>query len=130
MTDNEIAREIVDACYQVHKGLGPGLLESVYETVLAFELEQRGLQVQRQAPISIVWKDQQFTEGFRADLIVEDKVIIELKSVEKMARVHPKQLLTYLRLTDCRLGLLVNFGETLMKDGIKRVVNKLPENRK
>jgi len=130
MTENEIAREIVNACYQVHTGLGPGLLESVYETVLAFELEQRGLQVQRQAPIPIVWKDQQFAEGFRADLIVEGKVIIELKSVEKMARVHPKQLLTYLRLTDCRLGLLVNFGEMLMKDRIKRVVNKLPENGK
>lgn len=128
MTENEIAREIVDACYQVHTGLGPGLLESVYETVLAFELAQRGLQVQRQVPVPITWKGQQFTEGFRADLIIEDKVIVELKSVEKVARVHPKQLLTYLRLTDCRLGLLVNFGEMLMKDGIKRVVNKLPEN--
>jgi GxxExxY protein len=128
MTENEIARLIVDACYQVHTGLGPGLLESVYETVLAYELEQRGLLVQCQVPVPIVWKGQKFIEGFRADLIVEDKVIVELKSVEKVARVHPKQLLTYLRLTDCRLGLLVNFGETLMKDGIKRVVNKLPEN--
>jgi len=128
MTENEIAREIVDACYQVHIGLGPGLLESVYEAVLAYELEQRGLKVHRQVPLPIVWKGQEFSEGFRADLIVEDKVIIELKSVEKVSRVHSKQLLTYLRLTDRRLGLLVNFGETLIKDGIKRVVNRLPEN--
>jgi len=130
MTENEIAREIVDTCYQIHTSLGPGLLESVYEAVLAYELEQRGLQVQRQVPVPIIWKGQKFSEGFRADLIVDDKVIVELKSVETVSRVHPKQLLTYLRLTDRRLGLLINFGETLIKDGIKRVVNRLPENGK
>lgn len=127
MTENEIATIIVDACYHIHAGLGPGLLESVYEIVLARELQARGLRVQRQVPVPIVWKGQVFDEGFRADLIVEDKVIVELKSVERWAPVHAKQLLTYLRLTDRRLGLLVNFGEALIKDGIRRVVNGLQE---
>ena len=94
---------------------------------LARELQARGLRVQRQVPVPIVWKGQVFDEGFRADLIVEDKVIVELKSVERWAPVHAKQLLTYLRLTDRRLGLLVNFGEALIKDGIRRVVNGLQE---
>jgi len=127
MTENDIARIIVDACYRVHTGLGPGLLESVYEAVLARELEERGLRVQRQVPVPVVWEGLQFDEGFRADLIAEDRVIVELKSVERFAPVHAKQLLTYLRLTDKRLGLLVNFGEGLIKDGIKRVVNGLEE---
>ncbi len=127
MTENEIARIIVDVCYQVHSQLGPGLLESVYEVVLAHELTERGLRVQRQAPVPIRWKDLEFEEGFRADLIVEDKVIVELKSLEKVAPVHGKQLLTYLRLMNKRLGLLVNFGEALIKNGIKRVVNGLPD---
>lgn len=129
MTENEIAKIIVDACYHIHTGLGPGLLESVYEAVLARELEGRCLRVQRQVAVPIVWEEQKFDEGFRADLIVEGKVIIELKSVEKIAPVHAKQLLTYLRLTDRRLGLLVNFGEALIKDGIKRVVNGLDDSR-
>ena len=129
MTENEIAKIIVDACYHIHTGLGPGLLESVYEAVLANELERRGLRVQRQVAVPIVWEGQKFEEDFRADLIVGDKVIVELKSVEKIAPVHAKQLLTYLRLTDKRLGLLVNFGEALIKDGIKRVVNGLDDSR-
>jgi GxxExxY protein len=127
MTENEIAKIIVDACYRVHNGLGPGLLETVYEAVLTRELERRGLQVRRQVPIPVIWDDLQFDEGFRADLIVEDKVIVELKSVERTAPVHGKQLLTYLRLSEKRLGLLVNFGERLIKDGIRRVVNQLDE---
>lgn len=127
MTENEIAREIVDACYRVHTGLGPGLLESVYEAVLARELEKRGLRVQRQAAVPVVWDGQAFDEGFRADLVVEDKVIVELKAVERTAPVHGKQLLTYLRLADKCLGLLVNFGEARIKDGLKRVVNNLTE---
>ena len=127
MTENEIAKIVVNACYVIHTGLGPGLLESVYEAVLARELAKRGLRVVRQLAVPIRWGDMQFDEGFRADLVVEDKLIIELKSVEKLAPVHGKQLLTYLRLTDKRLGLLVNFGEALIKDGIKRVVNGLPE---
>ena len=127
MTENEVARIIVDACYRIHSGLGPGLLESVYEAVLVRELSAAGLKVQRQVAIPVQWKDMRFDEGFRADLLVEDKVIVELKSVEKLSRVHGKKLLTYLRLSGKRLGLLVNFGEALIKAGIKRVVNGLPE---
>jgi GxxExxY protein len=125
MTENEIAMIIVDAAYHIHKRLGPGLLESVYEIVLAYELKKRGLTVERQVPVAIVYDSIKFDEGFRADLIVEDKVIVELKSVETVIPVHKKQLLTYLRLADKRLGLLINFGSELIRDGISRVVNKL-----
>ena len=103
------------------------MLESVYEMVLAFEIEKRGLTVKRQVPVSIEYEGIRFEEGFRADLIVEDKVIVELKSVENVSPVHKKQLLTYLRLTDSRLGLLINFGCALIRDGISRIVNRLPE---
>ena len=127
MTENEIAKLVVDAAYQVHVRLGPGLLEHVYEVVLTHELEKRGLRVVRQQPIPIEYESIQFDEGFRADVMVEDKVILELKSVETIARVHKKQLLTYLRLADKRLGLLINFGAALIKDGITRVVNGLTE---
>ena len=127
MTENEIAKIIVDVAYHVHKRLGPGLLESVYETVLAFELEKRGLKIERQVPVAIVYEGMKFDEGLRADLIVENKVIVELKSVETVAPVHKKQLLTYLRLTDKRLGLLINFGSELIRDGISRVVNGLKD---
>ena len=127
MIENEIAKEIVDAAYKIHTTLGPGLLESVYEVALAYELEQRGLSVARQQPIPIVYESVTFDEGFRADLVVENKVIVELKSVEQIAPVHSKQLLTYLRLADMHLGLLINFGTGLIKDGIKRIVNKLKE---
>jgi len=125
MNENAVAKEIVDAAYMVHRSLGPGLLESVYETILAHELERKGLNVKRQVPVSISYGGITFEEGFRADLIVEDLVIVELKSVEAVAPVHKKQLLTYLRLSDKRLGLLVNFGSELIRDGITRVVNKL-----
>jgi len=108
MDENEIAKIIVDAAYHVHKSLGPGLLESVYETVLAYELKRRVLKVERQVPVAIVYDNIKFDEGFRADLIVEDKVIVELKSVENVIPVHKKQLLTYLRLADKRLGLLIH----------------------
>ena len=127
MTENEIAKIIVDAAYQIHVRLGPGLLESVYETVLAYELKKRGLNVVRQVPVPVIYDDLEFEEGFRADLIVEDRVIIELKSVESIQPVHKKQLLTYLRLTDRRLGLLINFGEALIKDGISRIANGLKD---
>ena len=123
MTENEIATKIVDACCAVHTTLGPGLLESVYESVLTYELENRCLKVQRQQPIPLKYENIQFDEGFRADLVVEGKVIVELKSVENVAPVHKKQLLTYLRLADKKLGLLVNFGSNLIKDGITRVIN-------
>ena len=127
LSKNEIAREIVDAAFHIHKALGPGLLETVYEVVLARELEKRGLSVVRQQPVPIVFGDLKFDEGFRADLIVEGKVIVELKSVEQIAPVHKKQLLTYLRLADKRLGLLINFGSAVIKDGISRIVNGLDE---
>jgi len=125
MTENEIAKEIVDTAFHVHKRLGPGLLESVYEVVLAHELKKRGLKVKRQVPVAIVYDDINFDEGFRADLILEDKVIVELKSIENVVPVHKKQLLTYLRLADKRLGLLINFGSELIRDGISRVANNL-----
>ena len=125
MTENELATQIVDAAFQVHSRLGPGLLESVYEVVLAHELERRGLKVQRQVAIGLEYDGLRFDEGFRADLVVENKVIVEIKSVETVAPVHKKQILTYLRLADKRLGLLLNFGSALIKDGIVRVVNRL-----
>ena len=126
-TENEIAREIVDAAFHIHKALGPGLLETVYEVVLARELEKRGFSAIRQQPVPIIFGDLRFDEGFRADLIVEGKVIVELKSLEQIAPVHKKQLLTYLRLADKRLGLLINFGSAIVKDGISRIVNGLEE---
>jgi GxxExxY protein len=120
---NEISGTIVDAAFKVHTGLGPGLLESVYEAVLEKELVRRGLRVRREVPVPIQYEDLTFDEGFRADLLVEDRVVVELKSVEQLARVHSKQLLTYCRLLDYRLGLLINFGAELFKDGIKRIAN-------
>jgi GxxExxY protein len=125
MTENEIAKIVIDAAIKVHRALGPGLLESVYEIVLAHELAKRGLKVERQALIPIEYNGLKFREGFRADVVVEEKIIVELKSVENIQPVHKKQLLTYLRLADMRLGLLINFGSALLKDGISRVVNGL-----
>jgi GxxExxY protein len=125
MTENEIARIVVDAAFKIHTTLGPGLLESVYEAVLLYELEQRGLRVSQQQAIPVIYGGVQLELGFRADLIVEGKVMVEIKSVEALAPVHSKQLLTYLRLADKRLGLLINFNVALIRDGIKRVVNGL-----
>lgn len=127
MTENAIARQIVDAAYQVHTKLGPGLFESVYESVMAHELTKRGLAVERQQAIPVVYETVHMEAGFRADLIVNGKVIVEIKSIEAIAPVHKKQLLTYLRLADKRLGLLINFDTNLIKDGIVRVVNGLRE---
>jgi GxxExxY protein len=125
MTENEISRIIVDVCYKIHTKLGPGLLESVYEAVLNHELTKKGLKVERQKPIPVIWEGIHLDIGFRSDLIVEEKVIIEIKSVEQLSNVHPKQLLTYLKVTDLKLGLLINFNEVLIKNGIKRIVNNL-----
>jgi GxxExxY protein len=125
--ENDIAREIVDAAFQVHSRLGPGLLESVYQAVLTHELERRGLRVQREVPIGIEYDNLRFDVGFKADLLVNELVIVELKSVEHTSPVHGKQVLTYVRLAKLRLGLLVNFGTARIKDGITRVVNGLPE---
>lgn len=127
MTDNEIATQIVDAAYKIHTTLGPGLLESVYEAVMAEELNRRGLRVVRQQAIPVVYERVRLEIGFRADLIVEGCVIVEIKSVETLAPVHKKQLLTYLRLAEKRLGLLINLDAELIKDGIARVVNGLRE---
>lgn len=128
MDENKIGKAVVDAAVQIHRELGPGLLESVYAVVLAKELEHRGLRVEREVSVPIRYRDMQFNEGFRADLIVEQRVILELKSLEQVGKVHAKQLLTYLKLTNLRLGFLLNFGAILMKDGIQRIVNGLPEN--
>jgi iron complex transport system substrate-binding protein len=122
---NDISGQIVDASVHIHAKLGPGLLESVYERILAHELERRGLSVERQVPVPIIFDGLHFEEGFRADLIVERCVIVELKSVETLAPVHSKQLLTYLKLLDYRLGLLINFGAPLLKDGLRRIANNL-----
>ena len=125
MDENEIAKIVIDAAMTVHRKLGPGLLESVYERTLAHEIKKAGLRVTTQVPIPIHYDDMVFDEAFRADMIVEKKVIIELKSVERVKPVHKKQLLTYLRLADKRLGLLLNFGTALLKEGITRIVNNL-----
>ena len=125
MTENEIAQIIVDTAYRIHTTIGPGLLESAYEAIFVHELRKRGLCVQRQVGVPIIYEDVAIEEGFRADMIVEDLVIIELKAVERLAPVHKKQLLTYLRLTGKKLGLLINFNEEKIKDGIHRVVNGL-----
>ena len=126
-TENEIATVVLDAAFKIHTNLGPGLLESVYEAVMAYELAKRGLAVRRQVPIPIRYEELSFEEGFRADLLVGESVIVELKSVEALTRVHGKQVLTQLRLSGHRLGLLINFGEEHLKDGIKRIANGLPE---
>jgi GxxExxY protein len=125
MNENDISKIIVDCCFKVHKELGPGLLESVYEEVLSYELIKCGLKIERQKGIPVFYDDLKMELGFRADIIVENKVIIELKSIETIAPVHTKQLLTYLKLTGLKLGLLINFNEALLKDGIKRIVNNL-----
>ena len=127
MTENEIAHQILDSAYRVHSKLGPGLFESVYEAALAYELAQRGLNVSRQFPIPVIYESIQIEAGFRADLLVEGKVIVELKSIEAIAPVHQKQLLTYLRLSNTRLGLLLNFNVPRLKEGITRLVNHLPQ---
>jgi len=125
MTENEIATAILDAAFKIHRILGPGLLESVYQATLDFELQKQGLRVVQQVGLPVYYEEIKLELGFRVDLVVGDKVIIEIKSVEALAPVHRKQLLTYLRLTDLRLGLLLNFNVELMKNGIQRVVNGL-----
>jgi GxxExxY protein len=127
MTENEIGTVLLSAAIEVHRELGPGLLESVYEAALAHELEERGLFVQRQVPVPVRYKSIYLEEGFRADLIINDLVILELKSVTQLTAAHRKQIQTYLRLADKKLGYLLNFGVALLKEGIVRAVNGLPE---
>ena len=127
MKHDEIAGVVVECAIALHKELGPGLLESVYEVLLADALREKGLSVERQKPIPICFRGKRFDEGFRADLLVADLVLVELKSVEALARVHRKQVLTYLRLTNLKLGLLINFGGELFKGNMERLVNGLEE---
>lgn len=127
LTEDQLATHVIDVAFEIHRRLGPGLMESVYEVVLARRLADRGISVERQVAIPIRFDGLVFVEGFRADLVVEKKLIVELKSVERLPTVSAKQLLTYLRLADCRLGLIINFGEQYLKDGLKRVVNGLSE---
>ena len=125
MTENEIASIVVDAALKIHKTLGPGLLETVYQATLRYELEKRGLRVAEEVPLPVYYEKVKLDVGFRLDLLLDERVIIEVKSIEALASIHRAQLLTYLRLTDLRLGLLINFNVELIKDGIQRVVNRL-----
>ena len=123
MSENEIAKRVLDCAFVVHTKLGPGLLESVYEVVMAHELRKKGLTVERQKPMPITYDGVRFEQAFRADLLVDSKVIAELKSVESLSVLHAKQVLTQLRMTDRKLGPLINFGEAHLKNGIKRIIN-------
>ena len=123
MSENEIAKRVLDCAFVVHTNLGPGLLESVYEVVMAHELRKKGLTVERQKPMPITYDGVRFEQAFRADLLVDSKVIAELKSVESLSVLHAKQVLTQLRMTDLKLGPLINFGEAHLKNGIERIIN-------
>ena len=125
MTENELSGIIVNTSFKIHSQLGPGLLESIYEEILAYELTKKGLIVEVQKPIIVYWDDKKMSVGFKADIIVENKVIIELKSVKEIDDRNKKQLLTYLKITGLKLGLLINFNEAFLKDGIIRIVNGL-----
>jgi GxxExxY protein len=127
MTENEIAKIVVDCAYKVHTTLGPGLLEHIYEVALQHELKKRGLEVVRQIPVPIVFDGIRFDEGFRMDLLVENKVVVEIKSIEEVHPKHRMTVLSYLRLADKRLALLINFNVQYIKDGITRIVNGLPD---
>lgn len=122
MDENAIGAQVVDASIKVHKALGPGMLESAYEDVLAYELEKRGLLVERQVPVNVVYEGKIFGDGYRADIVVNKLVVIELKSIETVLPIHRKQLITYLRLSGLKLGYLLNFGASMMKNGIERLV--------
>ncbi len=125
MTENELSRVVFDCALKVHQALGPGLLESAYEECLFYELKKSGLDVQKQKALPLIYEEVKLDVGYRIDIIIENKLIIEVKSVEALNDVHFAQLLTYLKLTDCKLGLLINFNVTLIKNGIKRIVNNL-----
>lgn len=125
MTENEISKVVVDLCFKIHKHYGPGLFESVYEEIFCYELGKTEIPFKRQYPVPLIHEEIKMEAGFRADVIINEKVIIELKSVEALADVHYKQVQTYLKLTGCKLGLLINFNVPLIKDGIHRIVNNL-----
>jgi len=123
---NQITEGIIGAAIKVHRDLGPGLLESAYETCLAFELVERGLKVEQQKPLPVVYREVKLDCGYRLDILVEEAVIVEVKAVDRLAPIHKAQLLSYLRLSGCKVGLLINFNVKVLKDGIRRVVNDLP----
>jgi len=125
MTENELSKIVVNCAYKVHKSLGPGLLESAYEECLFYELNKTDLKIEKQKALPIIYEDVKLEIGYRIDLIIENKLIVEIKSVETLNDVHFAQLLTYLKLTDCKLGLLINFNVALIKNGIKRIANNL-----
>lgn len=125
MFENEISERIIGCAIEVHKALGPGLLESAYEECLFYEIYQLGLKVEKQKPLPLIYKEIKLEVGYRLDLIVENKVVVEIKSVEALNDIHIAQVLTYLKLSDCKLGLLINFNVLKVKDGIKRLVNNL-----
>ncbi|MBS1632244.1 MAG: GxxExxY protein [Bacteroidetes bacterium] len=125
MTENEIAKIVVDICFKIHQQYGPGLFESVYEEIFCYEFAKTGIPFTRQQAVPLIHETVKMDIGFRADVIIDNKVVIELKSIEALAPVHYKQILTYLKLTNCKLGLLINFNVALIKDGIHRIVNKL-----
>jgi GxxExxY protein len=126
MTENELSKVVLDTVFEIHKELGPGLFESVYESIMAYELINKyKLNVQRQKPIPVIWKEVKMDLGFRSDLLIENKIVVEIKSIEALAAVHCKQVLTHIRLMVVKLGLLINFNEELLKNGIKRIVNNL-----
>jgi GxxExxY protein len=125
MTENELSRIVFDCALKVHQSLGPGLLESAYEECLFYELKKMGLSVEKQKPLPLIYEEVKLDVGYRLDIIIENKLIIEIKSVEALNDVHFAQLLTYLKLTNCKLGLLINFNVSLIKNGVKRVVNNL-----
>ncbi|MCD6376953.1 MAG: GxxExxY protein [Caldisericaceae bacterium] len=127
MTENEISKLVLDAAFKVHRALGPGLLESAYEECLFYELKNLGLFTEKQKPLPLIYEEVKLDVGYRVDLLVEKKVIIEVKAVEALSNIHLAQILTYLKLSDCRLGFLINFNVTLLKNGIKRVVNNFSE---
>jgi len=125
LAENDLAKIVVDVVHHIHRQLGPGLLESGYQAVMVYELRKRGLHVDSRLPVPIFWEDMRLEKGFEADIVVDGRLIVELKSVENVAPVYKKQLLTYLRLMNCRLGLLINFGAELIRDGLFRIVNGL-----
>ena len=125
MTNNEISKIVFESALKVHKVLGPGLLESAYEECLFYELKKSNLKVEKQKALPLIYEEVKLDVGYRIDMIIEDKFIVEVKSVEALTDVHLAQLLTYLRLSDCRLGLLINFNVKLLKEGVRRVINRV-----
>lgn len=127
MTENELATIVVDTAMGIHRQLGPGLLESAYESILAYELGKKGLMIERQVPVPLIWDEMVVAESYRMDMLVDKKLIVELKSVEKLIPVHKKQVITYLKVSGLKLGLLINFGATFIREGIVRLVNNLED---